>query len=483
MELISRFADAWMPVFLAHMLEVSAFILLVCGVDRLLRPGTRLRCALYLIALAKVFVPPVVSLPAPLPGALPAQAVLQPVIASLGAVEKAGGSRLSLLLFGAWAGSVLLLTGIVIRQNVAVRRCLRLASPVPGSKFKVQSSKFQTLNLEPSNLEPFRVFSCPAISTPTLVGFRRPRLYLPEGWEAWPEGHLRSVLAHEMAHHRARDLYALALQTLAVILFGLNPLVWMLHARLIHLRELRCDEAAIHQTGIRPVDYSRVLFAFVDRQGGPPLPGLTGMSFSESSCTISGRFNHVLNLPPDRGREAPWHYAAPVLLGLAILPFSFRWDGPLPDALREGPVTEVLGRVLPPEDIARSPAPPARAEGLSPGQAVPPQPARARKARPEPEKLPAPEEFVPVEVAPVAVDLPTPVYPEAARLNGVEGVVFIQLLVSATGAVKDVRVMKGPEIFHEAAREAARQSVWRPALQNNKHVPVWVAYPVRFVLK
>ena len=62
MELISRFADAWMPVFLVHMLEVSAFILLVCGVDRLLRLSTRLRYALHLLALAKVFVPPVLSL-------------------------------------------------------------------------------------------------------------------------------------------------------------------------------------------------------------------------------------------------------------------------------------------------------------------------------------------------------------------------------------------------------------------------------------
>ena len=38
-----RFTDAWLRVFAVHMVEVSLFILLVWGVDRLLRLNTRLR--------------------------------------------------------------------------------------------------------------------------------------------------------------------------------------------------------------------------------------------------------------------------------------------------------------------------------------------------------------------------------------------------------------------------------------------------------
>ena len=101
----------------------------------------------------------------------------------------------------------------------------------------------------------------------------------------------------------------------------------------------------------------------------------------------------------------------------------------------------------------------------------------------EQEELPQMGEFVPREEDPVAVDLPKPVYPEIARRAGIEGVVFIQILIDRTGKVRDVQVTKGPEMFYEAAREAAWRSVWRPAIQNKKPVAVWVAMPIRFMLR
>ncbi len=101
----------------------------------------------------------------------------------------------------------------------------------------------------------------------------------------------------------------------------------------------------------------------------------------------------------------------------------------------------------------------------------------------EEERLPDVGEFIPVEEQPVQVEMPKPVYPEIARRAGIEGVVFIQILVDKAGKVRDVKIVKGPEMFHEAAKEAAWKSVWRPAIQNQKPVAVWVAYPVRFLLK
>jgi periplasmic protein TonB len=101
----------------------------------------------------------------------------------------------------------------------------------------------------------------------------------------------------------------------------------------------------------------------------------------------------------------------------------------------------------------------------------------------EEEKLPEVGEFVPVEEQPAPVEQPKPVYPEIARRAGIEGTVWIMILVDRTGKVRDVRVTKGPEMFHEAAKEAAWKSVWRPAIQNQKPVPVWVTYPIRFTLK
>lgn len=65
MNTLIHLAETWWPLYAVHMVEVSLFILLVWAVDRWLTLETRLRYALYLLALAKVFVPPVLAIPIP----------------------------------------------------------------------------------------------------------------------------------------------------------------------------------------------------------------------------------------------------------------------------------------------------------------------------------------------------------------------------------------------------------------------------------
>jgi protein TonB len=98
------------------------------------------------------------------------------------------------------------------------------------------------------------------------------------------------------------------------------------------------------------------------------------------------------------------------------------------------------------------------------------------------EKLPALGEFVMVQEIPVPIEAPKPEYPELARRASIEGTVYIRLLVDKTGRVRDVVVDKGPEVFHQVAKDAAWKSVWKPAIQNQRPVAVWVAYPIRFKL-
>jgi periplasmic protein TonB len=101
----------------------------------------------------------------------------------------------------------------------------------------------------------------------------------------------------------------------------------------------------------------------------------------------------------------------------------------------------------------------------------------------EEEVLPRSDEFVPVEEQPVPVERPIPEYPEMAIRAGIEGVVYVTILVDKTGKVRDAKVLKGPEVLREAALAAAWKSVWRPAIQNHRPVAVWVAYPFRFKLE
>ncbi|MFQ5651302.1 MAG: energy transducer TonB [bacterium] len=76
-------------------------------------------------------------------------------------------------------------------------------------------------------------------------------------------------------------------------------------------------------------------------------------------------------------------------------------------------------------------------------------------------------------------------YPEIARKAGIEGRVVVYVWVSEKGKVIDTRVIKslGHSGCDQAAVKAIRSVKWKPALQRDKPVKVWVAIPVIFRLK
>lgn len=77
------------------------------------------------------------------------------------------------------------------------------------------------------------------------------------------------------------------------------------------------------------------------------------------------------------------------------------------------------------------------------------------------------------------------VYPEIARKAGVEGRVYVNVLIDEKGNVIDTKILKslGNNGCDEAAVDAIRKVKWKPAKQRDKSVKVWVGIPVVFKLK
>ena len=96
---------------------------------------------------------------------------------------------------------------------------------------------------------------------------------------------------------------------------------------------------------------------------------------------------------------------------------------------------------------------------------------------------PSPDEFIQVDVNPVPIKKVDPIYPDEARKANIEGRVFVKTLVDKQGNVKKAVIMSGPEIFHKATIEAAMQWVFKPAMQRDKPIAVWVALPFQFNLR
>lgn len=102
------------------------------------------------------------------------------------------------------------------------------------------------------------------------------------------------------------------------------------------------------------------------------------------------------------------------------------------------------------------------------------------------EYIPSPDEFVAVEERPVTLQQVSPKYPEMARKAGIEGSVWVKVLVDRNGNVKDARIAKESGAnagFEEAAIEAAKLTKWKPAMQNKQPVALWVTYEIKFQLK
>jgi protein TonB len=99
------------------------------------------------------------------------------------------------------------------------------------------------------------------------------------------------------------------------------------------------------------------------------------------------------------------------------------------------------------------------------------------------EHSPSPDEFVLVEEEPIRLSIAPPVYPPLAREAGLEGTVMIRALVGKDGRVKKAIVVSGgAETLRAAAIACAMSAVFKPALQRNRPVEVWVMMPIQFKL-
>jgi protein TonB len=75
------------------------------------------------------------------------------------------------------------------------------------------------------------------------------------------------------------------------------------------------------------------------------------------------------------------------------------------------------------------------------------------------------------------------VYPDFARKAGVEGKVLVYALIDVDGTVVNTKVMKSVVGCDDAAVNAIKAVKWKPAMQRDRPVKVWVMVPVEFKLK
>ena len=171
------------------------------------------------------------------------------------------------------------------------------------------------------------------IAAPFVLGFFRPRIYLPF---SLPESALSSVIAHEQSHIARKDHWFKPLGFAFLAVYWFNPAIWLAYILFCRDMEAACDERVVRTLDpAGRADYSQALLACsLPRRRVAPCP----LAFGEAG--VKSRVKAVLR----------YKKPAAVLLGLLLCSVTvaltfFAYD-PLDDSLD-------WARELRPEDVAR----------------------------------------------------------------------------------------------------------------------------------
>ncbi len=111
------------------------------------------------------------------------------------------------------------------------------------------------------------VYECGAFRSPFVLGFFRPKIYIPFGLEPRQREH---VLCHESAHIQRRDYLIKPLGFLLLAIHWFNPLVWLAFHLMSRDMEMSCDEKVLSQLGEEARrEYSLSLLSIGSRQRFP----------------------------------------------------------------------------------------------------------------------------------------------------------------------------------------------------------------------
>lgn len=109
----------------------------------------------------------------------------------------------------------------------------------------------------------------------------------------------------------------------------------------------------------------------------------------------------------------------------------------------------------------------------------------AAGAATDPEMPPGRETAAVTEARPLYRENPPPDYPRIARHRGYQGTVILEVLVDATGRVRQVKTAEtsGHAVLDRAAEAAVATWRFEPGRRGDDPMQMWVKVPVRFELK
>ncbi len=332
-----------------------------------------------------------------------------------------------------------------------------ISSHIKNKSFSVSSDKISEIANSISKkmhlTRPYKIYYSEHITVPFVSGLNNFRIILPEKAFEWPADKIEMILTHELAHIKRKDTFWIIVSSLVSALYWYNPLVWICRKKMIIDAEIVCDNYVLH-SGANAQLYAEHLLNIARSLKYNLLVSPVNVNMARKT-QLEGRLMSILS----KQNRILTVKSSVIKLSLIttfvlILPLSgiqlMAGDDNSQVVTKEKPVNNLDKQK---DEISKT-------------------------------DIPSPDDFVAVEVMPEMIKQSNPDYPEKLKKEGIEGSVWITALVDSDGKVKKALAKKssGFDAFDKSAIKAAYSCEFKPAMQGNLRVAVWITYKVDFVL-
>lgn len=220
------------------------------------------------------------------------------------------------LLSAVWVIGMLVMTGLIIRSAVNLCRLERSALPLQNPKAGTVYRDCRACLGIKRNIP---IYSTAFLKSPVIVGFIRPRIYLPiRLLSDFKESDLRYMLLHELQHYRHKDALLNNLMNLAAVIYWFNPLVWLVIKEVRTDREIACDTAVLEMLDEADyMDYGNTLLNFARKISFSPFSLTAGIG--GNAPQIRKRIVNIAGYRPKTRRRRFFERILFLLIAAAIL--------------------------------------------------------------------------------------------------------------------------------------------------------------------
>ena len=184
------------------------------------------------------------------------------------------------LFFGIWILGIFVMVLLLFRSTVQLHRIEQSALPLQNPQIcRLYKECLHELNIQ----KEIPVYSTAFLKSPMIVGFWRPRIYLPihlisdHNTVVRADG-IRYMLLHELQHYKHKDALVGYLMDLASVVYWFHPLVWFALKEMKNDRELACDASVLQMLDENDYgNYGNTLLDFAEKLAHTPFPFTSGL--------------------------------------------------------------------------------------------------------------------------------------------------------------------------------------------------------------